>query len=314
MKKRAGLLAVLWIVIGPVAMAGDPPVFQFATVDEGRAVLSTRDEFVAQMSPFDRAARLKSATPVSEAQYLAFAGRSAVTWDGKHRARVAQVLEVLKPRLSQLRARLPEPVLLIETTGQEEGQAEYTRGTAIVLPRGLFDDPDKKLDFILAHELFHILSRGDADLRDDLYEDIGFAPCPTTLPRALAPRKITNPDAPVSRHCIQVKWRDTEYSALPVLYADAASYDASRGGEFFEYLQFRLVLDTSAGADSPAGSARLVKLDTDVSGFYEQVGNNTTYILHPEEILADNFAQVVTGVPPASPEVHKRLKKRLLRD
>jgi hypothetical protein len=27
-----------------------------------------------------------------------------------------------------------------------------------------------------------------------------------------------------------------------------------------------------------------------VSGFMEQVGENTDYIIHPEEILADNFA------------------------
>ncbi len=30
-----------------------------------------------------------------------------------------------------------------------------------------------------------------------------------------------------------------------------------------------------------------------ISGFYEQVGRNTGYIIHPEEILADNFALLV---------------------
>jgi hypothetical protein len=31
------------------------------------------------------------------------------------------------------------------------------------------------------------------------------------------------------------------------------------------------------------------------SGFFEQVGNNTRYIIHPEEILADNFSYAVLG-------------------
>jgi len=32
-----------------------------------------------------------------------------------------------------------------------------------------------------------------------------------------------------------------------------------------------------------------------VSGFFEQVGKNTQYIIHPEEILADNVASLVQG-------------------
>jgi hypothetical protein len=307
----------LWIA-GVLAWAGlvlaDEPEFVFVTADQGRAVLSQRDDFVAAMSPFDRAARVKKGGTVTEAQYLAFAGRSAVSWDPAHRAKVEAALESLKPQFARLKAPLPAPVMLIESTGQEEGQAEYTRGDAIILPRGLFADPDKKLDFVLAHEVFHLLTRRDPALRDDLYSDIGFERCDAALPAALASRKITNPDAPASQHCIEVKWRGGAYRALPVLYADSPAWDPKRGGEFFEYLQFRLVLDTSEQASSPAGSTRLVKLDEEIGGFYEQVGSNTTYVIHPEEILADNFAQVLTGAAPATPIVHKHLRKRLLRD
>jgi predicted nucleic acid-binding Zn finger protein len=31
----------------------------------------------------------------------------------------------------------------------------------------------------------------------------------------------------------------------------------------------------------------------DVRGFFEQVGRNTQYILHPEEIMADNFVYAI---------------------
>ncbi|NRB27812.1 MAG: hypothetical protein HRU37_09060, partial [Roseibacillus sp.] len=50
----------------------------------------------------------------------------------------------------------------------------------------------------------------------------------------------------------------------------------------------------------------------EVTGFLEQVGENTTYLIHPEEILADNFVLLVTGkrdVP--SPEVVEKLGKVL---
>ena len=34
---------------------------------------------------------------------------------------------------------------------------------------------------------------------------------------------------------------------------------------------------------------------TDVPGYAEQIGANTKYIIHPEEILADNFVFLIDG-------------------
>jgi hypothetical protein len=48
---------------------------------------------------------------------------------------------------------------------------------------------------------------------------------------------------------------------------------------------------------------------SNVSGFFEQIGKNTKYIIHPEEILADNFALLFLGnkdVP--SPEIIRKMK------
>lgn len=49
-----------------------------------------------------------------------------------------------------------------------------------------------------------------------------------------------------------------------------------------------------------------------MTGFFEQVGRNTDYLIHPEEILADNFAILVVGDERiVSPEVINRIKKVL---
>ena len=46
-----------------------------------------------------------------------------------------------------------------------------------------------------------------------------------------------------------------------------------------------------------------------ITGFYEQVGRNTGYILHPEEILADNFVHIVFNTENvASPDLLMKLK------
>lgn len=46
-----------------------------------------------------------------------------------------------------------------------------------------------------------------------------------------------------------------------------------------------------------------------ISGFFEQVGRNTNYIIHPEEILAENFALLIMDkrdVP--SPEILEKMR------
>jgi hypothetical protein len=50
----------------------------------------------------------------------------------------------------------------------------------------------------------------------------------------------------------------------------------------------------------------------ELEGLYEQVGRNTGYLIHPEEILADNFA-VLFQKPPkiASPEIIERIRRIL---
>ena len=49
-----------------------------------------------------------------------------------------------------------------------------------------------------------------------------------------------------------------------------------------------------------------------IQGFYEQVGRNTDYVIHPEEILADNFEYLLIGRPNLpSPDIQRRLAAAL---
>ena len=84
-------------------LAGDS-VVRFATVDQGRRLLAASDEFVQRTSPFDRAARLKSAEDVSIEQYLEFVGQNVTEWSDAERARVEQALAAIRPRLEIGRA------------------------------------------------------------------------------------------------------------------------------------------------------------------------------------------------------------------
>jgi hypothetical protein len=155
-------------------------------------------------------------------------------------------------------------------------------------------------------------------LREKLYTVIGFTACDEVeLPPELAARKITNPDAPRNDHFIRLQIEGQTCLALPVLLSSAETYDVNRGGEFFNYLTFQfLVMEATATprrfkVAQQNGAPRLVGIKA-VTGFFEQVGRNTDYIIHPEEILADNFALLVLGGEKiATPEILEKMKKVL---
>ncbi len=292
----------------------------FATQIEGRQVLTAKDDFVQRLSPFDRSARMKTDKTVSEAEFLQFVGKNVIDWTSEEMQTVQAAIEAIAPLLRDLRFSWPPIVQLIKTTGAEEGNAAYTRATAIVLPKSELGKSQNHLKKLISHELFHILSRQNPELRDKLYAIIGFTKCnEIKLPPELERRKITNPDAPRNDHFIRVQIEGRESLAVPILLSSAETYDVKRGGEFFEYLQLQFLVvekDRESGTlkSAPAGSSPKLVGAQQISGFMEQVGNNTNYIIHPEEILAENFALLLsTETKVASPEILQKMRELLMR-
>lgn len=285
---------------GPSVPLGGERVLRFAAAEEGAAVLGAEDEFTRRLSPYDRQARVRVARPVEDAEYRAFAARAPLDWTAAETRRIRAALDGLAGRLALLP--LPEEVLLVKTTGDEEGGAAYTRGGAVMLPRAVLASPPAALRRLLCHELFHVASRHDPVLRGALYAAIGFEPCgEVALPGDLESRRLTNPDAPTADHCIRVTLEGVERRMVPVLYSRTAEYDAAAGRPFFATMEFRLLAIDLAG-DPPRGVAVLdgdgrpiLAKPEEVAGFFEQAGRNTSYLIHPEEILADNVALALAG-------------------
>lgn len=301
-------------------IAGKGVSFTFASASQGREILTARDDFVQRLSRFDRAARLKTSKEIPEEVYLRFVGENVQDWSSDEKALVESAMSFVQPRINELSLPpWPDTIYLVKTTGNEEGGAAYTRGNAIVFPANeLVPGRKESLKKLLSHELFHILTRKNPGLKDQLYAAIGFHGCgEIAYPSSLKPVKITNPDAPRNDYCIRLRVAGMPTWAIPVLYSRASRYDVKQGGEFFDYLRFEFLLVETVNSADPSTATyddehiRLVGPD-DVSGFYEQVGRNTDYIIHPEEILADNFALLVLGMKKVpSPKVLHDMKEIL---
>jgi hypothetical protein len=278
--------------------------FQFASTDDGFAILGQKDEFIERLSPFDRAARLKTDRDVSETEFLEFIKSNVLAWSDPERRKIESALAKIMPALEALALSLPQPIKLIKTTGAEEGNAFYTRDTALAFPvKPLGSQTVETLEKTLAHEIFHVWSRQNPRRREKIYQSIGFAKCPeVVLPAEMNRRKITNPDAPRNDHAIRIQFDGANVAAVPVLLASTETYDPKRGGEFFQYLQLKFIV-------GPSHTLADLK---QIGGFFEQVGHNTDYIIHPEEILADNFALLVLGrYGVASPQILETMRRIL---
>jgi len=313
------LLVIWWngaLFAAPIRIGGKTEIV-LGSVEEGRRILCSRDEFIENMSGFDRSARMGVDREVSIEEFTRFVGSNVVPWDEDERAQVENALHAIGEGLEK--AGFPDlgTVTIVKTTGNEESDQAYTRDRCVVLPQSIISGRKIDLRRLLAHEFFHILSRNRPKLRSTLYAAIGFRYSGNLdFPPSLS--RITNPDAPRNDHVIRVKVSGDDTAVMPILFSRSTISDVRRNSNLFDYLEFALLrivegetensVRPMIGKDGPELlGARQLEL------FYDQIGRNTDYIIHPEEILADNFTLLVLGdehVP--SPEILARMKNRLL--
>ena len=199
---------------------GEGRVIRFADVSEGVAAITARDDYIQRLSPFDRQVRPQTDRAVSEEEFLAFLAQHVIPWTDQDIARIRPIVADIARQIEPYELPLPSVILLVKTTGGEEARAAYCRGPAIVLPQNIVSGG--RLAQILPHELFHVLSNQNPDLRRALYATIGFEPTDeVSLPDTLAPRKITNPDAPRNDSFVTVTHNGQQIELMPVLYANA---------------------------------------------------------------------------------------------
>lgn len=195
---------------------------------------------------------------------------------------------------------LPEEILLVKTKGKHYGDGVYyTRENSIVIPQNELDARNKT-EFMatMYHELFHIISRLDHARRDELYGIIGFKPIGRSLvvPEELRSKIFFNPDGVDYAQVIKLKSaQDQDVMAVPVIFSNTAGGFTPKKNSFFSYLDFALF----QVKQRPDGSWHLVTNPDGTSTidlkqfhdtFFGQIGDNTQYIIHPDEVLADNFS------------------------
>jgi hypothetical protein len=292
---------------------GEKTIVRAATVDEGRAILGKSDDFTRAMSSFDRSGRMKTTNEVSEADFLKFAETNVLEFKAEEISVLEKTLQALKPKIEPLKTPLPELMLIVKTTGNEDANGPYVRGNAIILPEGSFHDvQQEQMEHAISHEMFHFVTGNSPALREKLYALIGFHKCAELkFPPSLM--RLTTADAPHNDHYIEVAANGGKFKGIPITTARPQKYDPKKPGDFYSYLRFKLLVIELEGDTPKYNPAKLMMTDTrGLKSFHDQVGDNTEYVLHPEEILAENFALLVKGEKDAkTPELLAKMRETL---
>jgi len=169
----------------------------------------------------------------------------------------------------------------------------------------------------VSHETFHVLTREDGALKERLYGAIGFRRCERIeIPESVSRMRITNPDAVENRHTIAVRYRGEGVEAMPFLRFKSDKFDTRSGFLGNARIAWLLVDRERADCRVRTGSAAEAEevAPQQLQGLFEQIGRNTQYLAHPEEILADNFFQLFVSTlcsspgEVQSPEILERLR------
>lgn len=276
-------------------------------------LMTTIDGFVQGLSRFDLQSKTLSTGNVTVEQYLAYLRERPQEWTYEDVEKLKRVAISITKKLDDagLYPDFPPIIEVIKTDMKEEsGASAYTRLNYIAMGAGMFNLSDKDFEDVFIHELFHVLSRNNPELQEKVYNSLGFKKC-NEVPYPEQIHRISNPDAPFNNYYITVGSEDGPVDAMLILYSDK-EYE---GGSFFRYAKLALmVVEGDNQNRKPVlkdGKPVILEL-SDVTNFFEQVGRNTGYIIHAEELSADHFVILLNNEPAKDQQLIDDLKKLLL--
>lgn len=256
-----------------------------------------KDDYTERLSLFDIQSKTKNTANKHVDDYLEFATQHLYDWKSSEMAYMQAIIKETEQKIIALDLKfdLPQKLVLIKSAMHEEGNANgFTRGNYIVF------NYKSLSSHLFEHELFHIISRYNPKRIEKAYRILGFTKCnEIALQGTLADLKITNPDAPFNNYYITVEHNGKKKETVLLIYAK----DTYNGGRFFKYVNKGLLVVTGEENQKEAvlveGTPEILEYDQ-VTNLFEQIGKNTRYNIHQEEVSADHFVMLInkkTGLP-----------------
>jgi hypothetical protein len=267
------------------------------------------DDFFDKITPIDMMIQTKQAYPASMPRdsmvlaYKKFIQRDVCDFTPDESAFIAKTMSEAYNLCNKLSGTLfPEDIKLIKTHGKHYGEdTYYTRENLIIIPKQSLDRRDSETFLkVILHEISHIVTRLNPKTKAKLYATIGFNRManPLIIKDSLKNRLLTNPDGSDLQWVKELTTTEGKnVYTIPLIYANDSIYNPEKP-DFFQNMGWNYFEIT------PTKSAKEIQIVTigdkqkstlNTTGLTALFKDkfNTEYIIHPDEIVADNFSILI---------------------
>ena len=263
--------------------------YRFASKEEGIKLKMANEAYFDGFSKNDLEFKMQKKN-VDLDEYKAYVKKQVRDFTDDEKATIDNYMSKVEQKITDSGYHLPDldEIVFICTTMKEElGAGGYTHGTQIYIGKHMIKPYIEKevdgsgFEYILAHELFHCLTRSSPAFRADMYKIIHFnvQEDEYVIPPSAKEYFISNPD--VEHHNAYAEFIIDGKPVDCFMAAVTKKHFEKKGDQFF---------DTVTGALVPVDGRDMYYFPEDASNFNDLLGKNTGYTLDPEECMADNFA------------------------
>lgn len=261
----------------------------FLCKNETAQLLGCKDDYIDHYSDSD--VLLRGGENIDN--LLEVFSRQALDWEQDEIERICSVIRRLDSQLEKLKFKYKfDCIFIAKTTGQEEGgEVFYTRRKALIISAGRLRLSNEALYTNLSHELFHIFTKQNCNLKSELYNLIGFKECKNLhISMELRNIIITNPDGyDLYYKCLNgcnflpiiVSKNDGNKSLFDGIRVLYAKIHIESNDEYIEYDEMNQIMTLS---------------ERDYQDYIEEMGGPIIFNdHHPDEVLADIFCYLLSA-------------------
>lgn len=286
--------------------------YRFATRAEAQMLVTDIDNYTTNWNQFDIESRLQK-TNGKKSELLRLAMDETRNWSDTEKEKVKKVLNLLQNQITKQKFNLtfPEEIIIIKTTQKEEKSSKaYTRDNWIALGEQILSQNTDTLTQVITHELFHILSRENHAFKKAVFATIGFNVLDKNIifPSDINLKRISNPNINSYDSYATFTINGQKQNCTMVLYSEKPY----NGGQLTDYMQIGLIPLNEQNIPIQENNNTVIYPLTAASDFYDIVGQNTTYVIDPEEIAAENFRLAFLNIKEVkTPQIVEKIKEIL---
>lgn len=267
---------------------------RFASKDEGQKLILGNNQYYDRLSQMDIDWRARKEGATLDV-LKSFAQEQVMEFTQIEIDLVMNSVSFIEHRLDLIECQLPLPeeIVFVKTTMKDESEASgYTTRNIIFLNESILKEyyPLTWLNTLIAHELFHCITRHSPKFRKEMYALIGFTVMDHDIEFPEYVRRVimANPDVEhIDSYAeFTINGEKRKCTLLPFYVSSWAEAYASQGKSARFFKNMKVVLVPLDNLGNP------VDLD-DASDFWDKMGRNTDYVNAPEECLAVNFSDAI---------------------